>query len=154
MKNLLYILFISTALLSCKKEAYERFDGTYDVKSTGSINYFIGDTTFVDEPGMAVIKKGDNSDEVFIYVETNFVTSIAPLGVSAKAKVEGNKYTLIQQDLSITLDLDLGLGFPLPPLAFKVNGSGTLSDDGEILTSTIIFSGGITGTMTCVGTRR
>jgi len=153
MKKLIILLLLSASLYSCKKnvEAYEKFDGTYDIKSTGNVNYFIGDTAFTEEPGLVVIKKGDNGDEIFMYVETNFVTSIAPLGVSVKAKVDGNEYTLAKQDLDITLDLGLGIPLSLP---FSVTAKGTLSEDEKTLTSEITFSGGITGTMTSVGTKR
>lgn len=152
MKKIIFLVLITTVLFSCKKEeAYEKFDGTYDIKSSGSMNYTIADSTFVDEPGTVVIKRGDNGDEIFMYVETNFVTSIAPLGVSLKAKIDGNKYILEKKNLAITLDLGLGVPLSLP---FGVSAFGTLSDDGKVLTSTISFTGGISGTMESVGTKR
>lgn len=150
MKNILFILILIIGLSSCKKNNYKNFEGTYDVKSSGSINYFIGDTTFVDEPGSVVIKKGENSDELFMYVETNFVTSIAPLGVSATAKIDGDTYDMESRNLSINIDLG---GTPLS-LTFNVDASGTLSDDDKTLRSEIIFTGGISGVMTSVGTKK
>lgn len=151
MKNIIIVLLITISLSACKKKAYENFEGTYTINSTGSINYTIGDTTFTSEPGSVVIKQGEEDDEIFMYVETNFVTSIAPLGVSATAKVDGDSYTMNEENLAINLDLDLGIPLSLP---FKVNATGTLSDDKQTLTSEIVFSGGITGTMTSVGTKK
>lgn len=139
------------ALTACKKEeSYERFEGNYDVKSSGNINYFIDDTTFTNEPGSVVIKKGDESDEIFMYVETDFVTSIAPLGVYATATLDGNEYDMEGRNLSINIDL----GGQVLSLAFNVDATGVLSDDGKTLTSEVVFSGGITGTLTSVGTKK
>lgn len=151
----LFITVLSIGLTACKKEeviipAYEKFEGTYEVKSNGSISYIIGDSTFLDEQGTVIIKRGDSDDEIFIYVETNFVTSIAPLGVYATATVDGNNYDMDSRSLAITIDLG-GLSLPLN---FNVDATGELSDDGDILTSEIVFTGGITGTMTSVGTKK
>lgn len=151
MKNIILVLTLAITLVACQKNSYKNFEGTYDIKSNGSINYFVGDTTFTNEPGLVVIKQGDEKDELFMYVETNFVTSIAPLGVSVTAKIDGDTYTIEQENLSITLDL--GLGSPLS-LPFSVTATGVLSEDKETLTSEIIFSGGITGTMNSVGTKK
>jgi hypothetical protein len=139
----LFITVLSIGLTACKKEeviipAYEKFEGTYDVK------------TFLEEQGTVIIKRGDSDDEIFIYVETNFITSIAPLGVYATATVDGNNYDMDSRSLAITIDLG-GLSLPLN---FNVDATGELSDDGDILTSEIIFTGGITGTMTSVGTKK
>lgn len=156
MKKILFIVAVfSIVLTSCEKiggvtPAYEKFEGTYDVKSSGSINFFIGDTVFVNEPGLVVIKKGDNDDELFMYVETNYVTSLAPLGVFAEARVSGNEYEMKSRALSINIDLD---GQTLS-LAFNVNATGVLSEDGTILTSEVVFTGGITGTMISVGVKK
>lgn len=151
MNKIFLMLTIAITLVACQKNSYKNFEGSYDIKSDGSVNYFIGDTTFTEEPGLVVIKQGDDKDELFMYVETNFVTSIAPLGVSVNAKIDGDTYTVAKQNLDITLDL--GLGFPLS-LPFSVTASGVLSKDKKTLTSKIIFSGGITGTMTSVGTKK
>lgn len=149
-QNLIIVAFLSIILFSCKKDAYEAFEGDYTIKSNGTINYFIGDTTFVDEPGTVIIKKGDSEDEIFVYVETNFVTSIAPLGVYFKAKVEGDTYEMEARNLAINIDLG---GTPLS-LPFTVNASGKLSEDNKILTSEVVFTGGMTGTLTSVGTKK
>ena len=150
MKNIILVLVLATGLVACQKNSYKNFEGTYDVKSSGSVNYFVGDSTFADEPGLVVIKQGEEKDELFLYVETNFVTSIAPLGVSATAKIDGNSYKMEQRNLNISLDLG---GTPVS-LPFSVTASGVLSDDKNTLTSEIIFSGGITGVMTSVGTKK
>lgn len=150
MKRILFVFAIVIGLTACQKNSYKKFEGTYDIKSSGSLNYFVGDTTLKEETGMVVIKQGDEKDEIFMYVETNFVTSIAPLGVSATAKIDGDTYTMDERNLKITLDLG---GFPLS-LPFSVSATGTLSDDKKTLTSTVTFSGGINGTMTSVGTKK
>lgn len=151
MKKIIYIIAIlSIVLVSCKKDAYEQFEGTYDIKSTGTVSLLTQGIDFEDEPGLVIIKKGDNEDEIFMYVETNLVTSIAPLGVWASAKVDGNKYDLESRNISITIDLD---GQPLP-LQFNVDATGELSDDGKTLTSIVKFSGILEGTIKCVGTKK
>jgi len=143
--SIIAILIVIT-LLACEK--YKDFEGTYDLKSNGNIKVSVlnMDTTFVNEPGLTIIKKGGENDELFIYVETGFITSVAPLGVYATAKVDGNKYEMDAKSLTINF---LGL-----PFNFTVDGSGTLSDKNEVLTSEIVFSGGIVGTMTSVGSKR
>ncbi len=147
------IILLSTVLIlvltACKKN-YKNFEGDYDLKSSGSINFFIGDTTFTNEPGIAIIKKGDSEDELFIYVETKYITDVAPLGVYAKATIEDNTYKMEARNMAITINLG---GTPLS-LTFNVDASGTLSDDEKTLTSEVVFSGGITGTMTSVGTKK
>ena len=151
-KIILLASILILVLTACKKDdpSYLKFTGEYDLKSSGSINFFIGDTVFTNEPGLAIIKKGDSDDEIFIYIETNYVTSIAPLGTYAKAKVEGNKYTMEAKNLSINIDLG---GTPLT-LPFNVDASGTLTGDDKILTSEVVFTGGIKGTMTSIGTKK
>lgn len=154
MKAKFYYLATFTLVLfflsSCGKDNFNKFEGTYDLKSNGNINYFLDDTTFTDEPGLVVIKKGEKSDELFMYIETNFVTSIAPLGVYANASVDGKAYKLDPRSLDITLDLG---GTPLS-LPFVVNATGLLSKDNKTLTSEIVFTGGITGTISTVGTKK
>lgn len=151
MRKIILVLIIAIAFASCQKNSYKNFEGTYDIKSSGAINYTIDDTTFQDEPGLVVIKQGEEKDELFLYVETNFVTSIAPLGVATTAKIDGDTYTMDTENLAITLDLGLGIPLSLP---FTVSATGVLSDDKKTLTSEIVFTGGITGTMTSVGTKK
>lgn len=154
MKNKIYYLSLFGIFMlfiaSCGKNSYNKFEGEYDVKSSGDISYTIGDTTLKDEPGLVFIKKGEKSNELFMYVETNFVTSIAPLGVYANATIDGKNFELDPRSLDITIDFG---GTPLS-LPFVVSGTGTLSKDNKTLTSDIVFSGGISGTISNIGTKK
>jgi len=148
MKKIIIITTILLIVLSaCKKNSYKNYEGTYDIKSNGTLNILYTDTTIVDEPGFVIIRKGENSDEIFMYIETQFVTGTAPLGVYATAKVEGNTYKMEARNVAINL-ID---GFPL---TINIDATGTLSDDNKTLTSEIVFSGIVSGTMTSVGIKR
>lgn len=140
-------------LSACKKEesaaAYEKFEGKYDIVSNGSVNILVDDIDFVDELGTVIIKRGDNDDEIFMYVETDFVTDLGPLGVYATAEIEGNEYDM--EGRNLTINIDLG-GSPLS-VSFNVDATGVLSDDGKTLTSEVVFSGSVNGTVNCVGTK-
>jgi hypothetical protein len=148
MKRLLTIVTIVFLTLSaCKKNTYKNFEGTYDIQSNGTVGLFTLDTTFVNEPGMVIIRKGEEKDEIFMYIETQLVTGIAPLGVYATAKIEGNTYEMEARNVSINL-ID---GFPL---SINIDAKGTLSEDNKTLTSEVSFSGAVNGTMTSIGIKR
>lgn len=144
---------VMVTLSACKKEeaapAYEKFEGKYDIVSNGSVNILVDDIDFVDEIGSVIIKRGDSDDEVFMYVETQFVTDLAPLGVYATAKIEDNEYDM--EGRNLTINIDLG-GSPMA-VSFNVDATGVLSEDGKTLTSEVVFSGSINGTVNCVGTK-
>lgn len=150
MKKIVLLSLLITTLFACKKEApNEAFLGTYKIGSNGAIKVSamgraVMDTTFNNEQGKVIISRGVEDDEIMLYVETNFVSGIAPLGVYAKAKIDGKNYTMEERSESIT-------AFNFNLVSFTVNATGTLSDDGKTLTSEVIFTGGITGNMKCVG---
>lgn len=154
MKKIVLLSLLITTLFACKKEApNEAFQGTYKITSNGDIKATalgrsVIDTTLVNEPGKVIISRGVEDDEIMMYVETNFVSGVAPLGVYAKAKVDGKNYTMEERSESITATLG---GLSVDLMSFTVNATGTLSDDGKTLTSEVIFTGGITGNMKCVG---
>lgn len=153
MKKIVLLSLLITTLFACKKEApNEAFQGTYKITSNGDakITAMGMDTTiaFNNEQGKVIISRGVEDDEIMLYVETNFVSGVAPLGVYAKAKVDGKNYTMEERSESITATLG---GLSVDLMSFTVNATGTLSDDGKTLTSEVVFTGGITGNMKCVG---
>lgn len=135
---------------SCQNTVATKFLGTYDVICNGTLNINGNNENFVDEPAIAKIYQGEKLDEIIIYTELLSISSQIPMVVDAVAEVDGAEY-----DLDATPEaINVSLGGININLNFVVDGTGVLTELDSILTSEIIFSGDLTGTIDCVGTKR
>ena len=132
---------------NCEHTVATKFLGTYDIICNGTLDIDGTDKDFVNEPGVAKIYQGEKTDEIIIYTTLNMITDEIPMTVDATAEVDGNEYNL--DATAKTIDVNIGINVNLN---FLVDGSGILS--GDTLTSEIIFTGDLNGTIDCVGIKQ
>ena len=135
---------------NCENTIATRFLGTYDVICNGTLDIDGNNKDFVDEPAIVKIYQGEKLDEIIIYTELLSISDQIPMLVDAIAEVEGAEYDLDATPESINVSLG-GIDINLD---FVVDGSGILTENDTILTSEIIFSGDLSGTIDCIGTKR
>ncbi len=135
---------------NCENTVATKFLGTYNVICNGTLDVDGNNVDFNDEPAIAKIYQGEKLDEIIIYTELEKITNDIPMVVDATAEVDGNNYDLDATPENIDVNV-VGVNISL---TFLVDGTGELSNGDSTLTSEIIFTGDLSGTINCVGTKQ
>jgi hypothetical protein len=138
---------------NCDIESNAKFLGSYNTAYTGT-----GGLSQTDDVTTMTITRGANSGKIQITIPLNLNANVPlagnvelPFNISIQADVRNNTYNITKTVIGFNVPAGL---LPLPiPIAIDINfeGDGTLN--GNILNSTWVFSGFISGNLNMVGTR-